>query len=137
MFTFISSDLILKSTMSITSKLIYNIDYIRNFKFQDKELEIIFVDRDILSDIGIIKTYIQEHHSKSQFSPSFKTAVQNLNETLEYLEIEINSLASKIKNHNLKWFASYRSYGIEKEKQKIITLIQQMNHRFEMLLKIM
>ena len=134
MLSLISSDFLLKNTLSITGNLIYNINYIRNFKFQDAELKMIFVDRDILSDIGIIKAYIDEHGKDP--SPSFKAAISNLNETLYYLENDINSLTNKIKNHHLKWFASYRSYDIEKEKQRILTLIQQLNHRFELLIKI-
>ena len=134
MLSLISSDFLLKNTLTLTGNLIYNINYIRNFKFQDPELKMIFVDRDILSDIGIIKAYIDEHGKNS--SPSFKAAINNLNETLYYLENDINSLTNKIKNHHLKWFASYRSYNIEKEKQSILVLIQQLNHRFELLIKI-
>ena len=136
MLSLISSDFILKSTLSITGNLIYNINYIRNFKFYDNELKSIFVDGDILSDIGIIKIYIEEFDGVTDLSPSLKAAIQNLNETLVFLEKEINILTSKIKDHHLKWFASYRSYGIDREKQQILILIQQMNHRFDMLLKI-
>ena len=134
MLTLISSDFILKSTLSITSNLICNINYIRNFKFEDEELRTIFVDRDILSDIGIIKAYVEENQGIN--TPTFKAALNNLNETLYYLESEINTLTNKIRQHHLKWFASYRSYDIEKEKKKILIFIQQMNHRFELLLKI-
>lgn len=132
----IVSDLLLKSTLSITSSLIYNINYIRSIKFHDEDLKKIFIENDVLSDIGIIKTYIEEEQQKHSASPSLKAAIENLNETLGYLEKEINILTTKIKTHHLKWFASYRSYGIEKEKQNILSLTQQMNHRFEMLLKI-
>lgn len=129
----IAGDFLLKSTISITSSLIYNINYIRNIKFHDEDLKKIFIENDVLSDIGIIKTYLEEQQLTL---PSVKAAVENLNETLGYLEKEINSLTAKIKTHHLKWFASYRSYGIEREKQNILSLTQQMNHRFEMLLKI-
>jgi hypothetical protein len=129
----IAGDFLLKSTISITSSLIYNINYIRNIKFHDEDLKKIFIENDVLSDIGIIKTYLEEQQLTL---PSVKAAVENLNETLGYLEKEINSLTTKIKTHHLKWFASYRSYGIEREKQNILSLTQQMNHRFEMLLKI-
>jgi hypothetical protein len=132
----IVSDLLLKSTLSITSSLIYNINYIRSIKFHDEDLKKIFIQNDVLSDIGIIKTYIEEQQQKHSTSPSLKASIENLNETLGYLEKEINILTTKIKTHHLKWFASYRSYGIEKEKQNILSLTQQMNHRFEMLLKI-
>lgn len=135
MLSLISSDFFLKNSLSITGSLIYNINYIRNFKFQDEGLKMIFIDRDILSDIGIIKAYIDENHTKDS-SPSFNAAISNLNETLYYLENDIHSLTNKIKNHHLKWFASYRSYDIEKEKQRILILIQQLNHRFELLIKI-
>jgi hypothetical protein len=132
----IAGDFLLKSTISITSSLIYNINTIRNIKFYDDDLKKIFIENDVLSDIGIIKTYIEEQQQKPTLSPSLKASIENLNETLGYLEKEINSLTTKIKTHHLKWFASYRSYGIEKEKLNILNLTQQMNHRFEMLLKI-
>lgn len=132
----IAGDFLLKSTLSITSSLIYNINTLRNIKFYDEDLKTIFIKNDVLSDIGIIKTYIEEQQQKLLTSPSVKASIENLNETLGYLEKEINSLTQKIKSHHLKWFASYRSYGIEREKQNILILTQQMNHRFEMLLKI-
>ena len=78
MLSLISSDFFLKNSLSITGSLIYNINYIRNFKFQDEGLKMIFIDRDILSDIGIIKAYIDENHSKYS-SPSFNAAISNLN----------------------------------------------------------
>jgi hypothetical protein len=132
----IASDFLIKTTLSITSSLIYNINYIRSIKFHDEDLRKIFIENDVLSDIGIIKTYIEEQQQKPTTSPSLKASIENLNETLGYLEQEINNLTTKIKTHHLKWFASYRSYGIEKEKQNILTLTQLMNHRFEMLMKV-
>ena len=136
MLSLISSDFLIKNTLALTTNLIQNINYIRTFKFNDDELDAIFVNKDILSDIGIIKAYIEEENEINSTSRSLKSAISNLNETLYYLEVHIHSLTNKIKNHHLKWFASYRSYNIEQEKQQILILISQLNHRFDLLIKI-
>ena len=135
MLTLMSSDFLIKNTLALTTNLIQNINYIRNFKFNDDELQTIFIKKDILSDIGIIKAYIEEEKSTSHTS-SVRAAISNLNETLYYLELQIHSLTNKIKNHHHKWFASYRSYDIEQEKQQILVLIPQLHHRFDLLIKI-
>ena len=138
MLSLISNDFLFKNTLALTTNLIQNINYIKNFKFKDDELNLIFIQRDILSDIGIIKAYITEEDNTKEKShrQSLKAAISNLNETLYYLELNIHSLTNKIKNHHLKWFAAYRSYNIEQEKQQILSLIQQLNHRFDLLNKI-
>ncbi len=142
MLSLISNDFLFKNTLALTTNLIQNINYIKNFKFHDDELNLIFFQRDILSDIGIIKAYILEKEQeqttteKHHNPPSLKAAISNLNETLYYLELNIHSLTTKIKNHHLKWFAAYRSYDIEQEKKQIISLIQQLNHRFDLFIKI-
>lgn len=138
MLSLISNDFLFKNTLALTTNLIQNINYIKNFKFKDDELNFIFVQRDILSDIGIIKAYITEEDNTEEKShrQSLKAAISNLNETLYYLELNIHSLTNKIKNHHLKWFAAYRSYDIDQEKKQILNLIQQLNHRFDLLNKI-
>ena len=136
MLSLISSEFLVKNTISLSSSIISNINYIRTYKVHDDELDKIFVECDILSDIGIIKTYIDEHNYERAHSPSYKSSVQNLNETLFYLENEITKLTMKVKNHHEKWFAYYRSYDITSEKKRIFILIKQMNHRFDMLIKI-
>jgi hypothetical protein len=137
MIGIISSEFLIRNTLTLSSSIISNITYLRSYKLRDEELDKIFIERDILSDIGIIKSYIDEHsHNKDNQSPTFKASIQNLNETLCYLEEEISKLTRKIKDHNLKWFSYYRSYDIATEKKKIFILIDQMNHRFDMLLKV-
>ena len=136
MISYISSEFLIRNTLSLSSGIIANINFIRSYKLHDDELDKIFIERDILSDIGIIKSYIEEHNNNQQQSPTFRASVQNLNESLSYLEEEISKLVVKIKDHKHKWFSSYRSYDIVSEKKKIFILIDQMNHRFDMLLKI-
>lgn len=132
----ISSEFLIRNTLSLSSSIISNINYMRTYKLHDDELSQIFIERDILSDIGIIKSYIDEHSVEQSESPTFRASVQNLNETLCYLEEEISKLTMKIKDHKHKWFSYYRSYDIAIEKKKIFILIDQMNHRFNMLLKV-
>lgn len=133
MLSLLSGEFLLKNTIALTGSIITNIHFIRSYKIRDDELDKIFIDCDILSDIGIIKTYIHENKNESA---TFKASVQNLNETLFYLEAEITTLTTKIRDHHQKWFYYYRYYDIIPEKKKIFMLIHQMNHRFDMLLKI-
>jgi len=133
MLSLLSGEFLLKNTIALTGSIITNINFIRSYKIRDDELDKIFIDCDILSDIGIIKTYIHEHKNESA---TFKASVQNLNETLFYLEAEITKLTTKIRDHHQKWFSYYRYYDIQPEKKKIFMLINQMNHRFDMLMKI-
>lgn len=133
MLSLLSGEFLLKNTIALTGSIITNINFIRTYKIRDDELDKIFIDCDVLSDIGIIKTYI--HECKNE-SATFKASVQNLNETLFYLEAEITKLTTKIRDHHQKWFSYYRYYDIHPEKKKIFMLINQMNHRFDMLLKI-
>lgn len=134
MLSIVSTEFLLKNTIALTTSIITNINFIRSYKLYDDELNKIFIECDILSDIGIIKSYIDEH-SKSQ-SPTFQVSLQNLLETLGYLEKEIQKLTTKIREHKQKWFNAYRSYDIVEEKKRIFVLMNQMNHRFDMLLKI-
>ena len=62
--------------------------------------------------------------------------IDNLNQTLSRLEYNINNITCKIENHKKLWFNSIRSYNIHNEKLEIPKLIEQMNHRFEVLIKI-
>ena len=52
------------------------------------------------------------------------------------LEKNINSITTKIEDHKQLWFGFMRSYNIAEEKILIPILINQLKHRFEILIKI-
>lgn len=131
----ISPDIILKNGYFIANNLFSSVIYLKNLSHSDVELKDIMTNTDILEDIGIIKSFIEEKKIKNN-SQTVAICIDNLNQTLSRLEYNINSITSKIENHKKLWFNSIRSYNIHNEKLEIPKLIEQMKHRFEVLIKI-
>ena len=126
--------LITDSVVSLSSKLIssiYNIVLISN----DIELEKLLISSDIIQDIEVINSFIKEKY-KNIDNESILTCLNNLNKTLIDIKSNIDSIKLKIESHKKMWFSTFRNYDINKEKEMITILIKQLNHRFELLVKI-
>ena len=132
-------DMILKSaissTLSLTSSLISSIGYLKSLTKHDTELYNLLNLSDILNDVFIIKSFIEEKQTKNS-SQTVSMCIANLSETLSELEKHVNSIIKKIKNHKNLWFNRFRSYDIAFEQSQIPILNEQMKHRFELLIKI-
>lgn len=133
--TIINPEIILKNGYFIANNLFSSVLYLKTLSHCDNELKEIMVNTDILEDIGIIKTFIEEKKLKTN-SASVQVCIDNLNQTLINLEENINAITRKIENHKKLWFNSFRSYDIQYEKTQIPKLVKQMKHRFEILIKI-
>ena len=131
----LNPELVVTGAITMTTSLIKAVKYLSNISYMDTELQQILLNSDILQDITIIKTYIEEK-KHLQDNESVKMCIASLNETLASLEETINSITYKLEKHKKLWFNSFRSYHISKEKEKIPVLIQQLNHRFDILIKI-
>jgi len=131
----INPEIILKNGYFLANNLLSSVLYLKTLSHADNELKEIMTNTDILEDIGIIKTFIEEKKLKTD-SLSVQVCIDNLNQTLITLEENINSITSKIENHKKLWFNSFRSYNIQSEKTQIPKLVKQMKHRFEILIKI-
>ncbi|NBR10440.1 MAG: hypothetical protein EBT98_12480 [Opitutaceae bacterium] len=131
----INPEIILKNGYFIANNLLSSVLYLKTLSHTDNELKELMTNTDILEDIGIIKTFIEEKKLKTD-SLSVQVCIDNLNQTLINLEENINSITSKIENHKKLWFNSFRSYDIHSEKMQIPKLVKQMKHRFEILIKI-
>ena len=131
----INPEIILKNGYFLANNLFSSVLYLKTLSHTDNELKEIMTNTDILEDIGIIKTFIEEKKIKCN-SMSVQVCIDNLNQTLITLENNINSITSKIENHKKIWFNSIRSYDIQHEKTQIPKLVKQMKHRFELLIKI-
>jgi hypothetical protein len=127
-------DIIIKSSMSIASSLISSIIYLKNISKNDEELYNLIESYDIIEDISIIKNYIDE--KKNIKSNTISLCIKNLSITLFELEKYIKSITEKIENHNKLWFHRFRSYNISEEKKQIPLLILQLQHRFDILIKV-
>lgn len=126
-------EIIIRSVVSLTSNLIYSVKYLSTISKADFELQKLLVTTDILHDIIVIKSFIEE---KDKTGHTLDVCIQNLNETLSELELNISSITSKIENHNKLWFGYFRSYNINSEKEQIPFLIEKLKHRFDLLIKI-
>jgi hypothetical protein len=128
-------EIIIRSTVSITTNLITSVNYLISISKSDSELQNMLINNDIIEDISIIKHFIEEkQHTNS--SNTVHICIQNLNKTLTELEKNINSITTKIEAHKQLWFGFMRSYNITEEKTLIPILINQLKHRFEILIKI-
>lgn len=131
----INPEIIVTNGYFIANNLIQSVSYLKSLSHYDVELKNIMINTDILEDIGIIKSFIEEK-KMSNNSQTIRICIDNLNETLMNLENNINSITTKIENHKKLWFNYCRSYNITQEKQQIPKLIHQMKHRFELLINI-
>lgn len=131
----VSPQFIIKNGFYIANNLISSISYLQTLSFRDTELRDLMVKCDILEDLGIIKNFVEEKRLKTD-SKTIIICIDNLSETLHKLDSVINSITSKIDNHKNLWFNSFRSYNIHEEKKLIPILIEQMKHRFDILIKV-
>jgi hypothetical protein len=129
------SDIILKTITSLSGNLISSVQYLKKISENDIDLQKLLNNSDITQDILIIKSFIEENQEHFN-SNTLLACINNLNETLSELEIHINSITKKIKDHEQLWFRYFRYYDISKEKELIPLLIEKLRHRFNLLIKI-
>jgi len=128
-------ELIIRSCVSIATNLVTSVNYLITISKSDAELQNLLTANDIIEDINIIKTFIEEKQITNH-SETVKICIENLNITLSELEKNIKSITTKIEMHKHLWFNYLRSYNIVEEKKQIPFLINKMKHRFELLIKI-
>jgi len=127
-------EIILRSIFSISNNIISSVQYLKLIAKVDSELYEILEDSDVLADIGIIKSFIDE--KKIQGS-AMKIAINNLQETLSELDLLLNKIMHKVKNHKNLWFHKFRSCDIANDKVTLLILIKRMKHRFKLFLDIL
>jgi hypothetical protein len=128
-------ELIIRSCVSIATNLVTSVNYLVSISKSDIELQSMLTTNDIIEDINIIKTFIEEKQTTNH-SETVRICIYNLSNTLSELEKNIKSITIKIETHKQLWFNYFRSYNIGEEKKQIPFLINKMKHRFELLIKI-
>ena len=128
-------ELIIRSTVSLATNLTASVSYLVSISKSDIELQNLLVTNDIIDDINIIKTFIEEKELTNH-SETVRICINNLSNTLSELEKNIASITRKIESHKDIWFNYFRSYNISEEKKQIPFLINKMKHRFDLLIKI-
>lgn len=130
-------EVLIKSILSITSSLVSNI-YHMVTTTQDIDLKKILITSDIINDITIIKSFIEEKHEKEleNVNKTILTCIHNIEDTLKEIDDVIKCINNKFEIHQKMWFSYFRSYDISVEKERIIFLSDRLKHRFELLIKI-
>lgn len=128
-------EIVIRSTISIASNLVTSVNYLNSLIKNDSHLQKLLNLNDIIEDIGIIKSFIEEKQ-KQNSSKTLDICLENLGQILIDLEENINRITYKIENHKNLWFHNFRSYNLKIESENIPILIEKMNHRFEILIKI-
>ena len=128
-------EIVIRSTVSIASNLVASATYLNSLIRHDTHLQNLLNLNDIIEDIGIIKSFIEEKE-KQNTSRTLGICLENLSQILQELEKNIDSVIYKIENHKNLWFNYFRSYNITNESKNIPILLEKMNHRFEILIKI-
>ena len=133
LYNILCPEILIKSIRILTSSLlsgIYNLISIT----KDIDLQKILISTDLIHDITIIKSFIEDLENTK--NKTILASINNLNETLKELEHTINSITNKIEYHKILWFSYFRSYDITSEKESLVFLSNQLKHRFNLLIKI-
>jgi peptidoglycan hydrolase CwlO-like protein len=128
-------EIVIRSTVSIASNLVSSASYLNSLIKHDTNLQNLLNLNDIIEDIGIIKSFIEEKQKQNK-SKTLGICLENLGQILKELEKNIDSVIYKIENHKNLWFNSIRSYNITNESKNIPILLEKMKHRFEIVIKI-
>ena len=118
-------EIVIRSTVSIASNLVYSASYLNSLIKHDTHLQNLLNLNDII-----------EEKQKQNTSKTLGICLENLGQILKELEQNIDSVIYKIENHKHLWFNSIRSYNITNESKNIPMLLEKMNHRFEIVIKI-
>ena len=129
-------EILIKSVTTISSGLVSSLSYLITISY-DKELMQILLSTDIINDIKIIKNFLDGNNIKNIENKTVIECINDINETLKNLEIIIKNITDKIEYNKSLWFSYFRSHDTTDERDKIIFLITQLKHRFELLIKIL
>lgn len=128
-------EIIIRSSVSITSNLITSVSYLHTILKGDPELRKLLNLTEILDEINIINTFLEEKHYNLEIR-SISMCINVLEDTMKELEKNITAITTKLQNHHKLWFHRFRSYDIDYEKEQVISLYNRMKSQFELLIKI-
>ena len=85
-------EVIIRSTISITSNLITSATYLNSLIKTNSKLQNLLNLNDIIEEIGIIKSFIEEKQQKPHKSRTIDICLENLGQILSELEKNVNSI---------------------------------------------
>ena len=133
LYNILSPEILLKSITVLSTSIlkgVYNLISIT----KDTELQEIILSTDIIHDITVIKSFIEDINKTD--NKTVIECINNINETLKQLENTINTITNKFELHKNLWFSYFRSYDITCEKDTLKFLSNQLKHRFNILIQI-
>ena len=87
-------EIVIRSTISIASNLVTSVNYLNSLIKNDSHLQKLLNLNDIIEDIGIIKSFIEEKQ-KQNSSKTLDICLENLGQILIDLEENINRITKK------------------------------------------
>ena len=92
-------------------------------------------EQDVYSKIRVIHQFLDNLiNSKKN---KYKTAIDNIEESLNNIELEIEIIKKGIENHEEKYFKYFRVCEYKKNVDNLIKFVKILDGRFDLLIKIM
>jgi|TARA_B110000967_G_C18833593_1_gene535404 hypothetical protein len=128
----ISNLIVTKITSSAGSKL-YNYMFSKQTYDKDISLDELIKKIDIEEKINICKIFIETIHNKD---PTLDRKLLSLKDIIIEVEAVLKLIKEKRKKHKKKYFTSFRSLDVSKEKKKLLMYDEILNRRLDFLIKI-
>ena len=128
----ISNLIVTKITSSAGSKL-YNYMFSKQTYDKDISLDELIKKIDIEEKINICKIFIETIHNKD---PTLDRKLLSLKDIIIEVEAVLKLIKEKRKKHKNKYFTSFRSLDVSKEKKKLLMYDEILNRRLDFLIKI-
>ena len=92
-------------------------------------------EQDVYSKIRVIHQFLDNLTDSKK--NNYKTAIDNIEESLNNIELEIEIIKKGIENHEEKYFKYFRVCEYKKNVDNLIKFVKILDGRFDLLIKIM
>ena len=127
------SNLIVTKITSTAGNKLYNYMFNKQVIDKDIPLDEIIKKIDIEEKINICKIFIETIHNKE---PKLDSKLLSLQDMIIEIEALLNVIKEKKKKHTQKYFKTFRSLNVSKEKKKLLMYDEILSRRLDFLIKI-
>jgi len=133
--TLINKNSFIESISSVSRNVVGLIKYIYQ-ETDHSDIKVIFKNTDIEATITTLEYFVKDIPEKNEID-SLNIALSNLENILKELNIILTAIKDKIKNHDNKYFSSWRSISFKDDINILLSNIHVLNIRFDILVKIL
>jgi hypothetical protein len=127
------SNLIVTKITSAAGNKLYNYMFTKKTYNKDIPLDDLIKKIDIEEKVNICKIFIETIHNKN---PTLDSKLLSLKDIIIEVEALLKLIKEKKKKHKHKYFTSFRSLDVSKEKKKLLMYDEILNRRLDFLIKI-